>query len=170
MATDDQPEQNNSRELKEATTKDEVLPVLDPNSVDNVLQVFSYLANQSGLGIPITLNVSGLLVSGLIISRDEYMKGIANTIRKGVSMWPEDDKNFVEDQLLKSMEEPLDEEKMPKLVDDVRYIHLKGARVFSVGGKPIPSSGDGFLWRGRINSVDGFSIGQLEYVVGKKNE
>lgn len=39
------------------------------------------------------------------------------------------------------------------------YIHLKDARVFSPSGGAMPQ--EGFWWRGRIDKVDGFTIGSL---------
>jgi hypothetical protein len=40
------------------------------------------------------------------------------------------------------------------------YIHLRGARFFSPSGQSVPGN-EGFFWRGRLDAVDGWSIGVL---------
>lgn len=40
------------------------------------------------------------------------------------------------------------------------FIHLRGARLFGVGGRPIPAGG-GFWWRGRLQEISGFVWGEL---------
>ena len=133
----------------------------DHGKIDYTLQAFSYLANVYGIGFPITLNIGGLVISGMIISRDEYMKGLTSSIREGISKWQDKPKELLESKIL----EPMTQHKAVGgyTVKKTKYIHLKNSRVFNTGGKPIPARGDGFLWRGRISSVDGFSFGMLEY-------
>ena len=142
-------------------------PAVDPESVDVMLQTFSYMANQFGIGFGVTLNVGGLLISGTIISRQEYLTYLASSIRQGIkdSEWNEEARAFLEETFLEPLEMPVNKDK-PFVLRDISYVHLKNARVFHQSGRPIPSGDDGFLWRGRINAIDGFSLGQLSYSVG----
>jgi hypothetical protein len=39
-------------------------------------------------------------------------------------------------------------------------IHLKGAQIYLSGASPTPSE-KGVLWRGRLEAVDGFSLGKV---------
>ena len=135
----------------------------DHGKIDYTLQVFSHLANAYSIGFPVTLSVGGLVISGIIVSRDEYMKSVANSLREGVSKLQDEIKEFLESQVFKPMTRPLDKKGQGYVVENTKYIHLKNARVFNTSGQPVPARGSGFLWRGRISSVDGFSIGKLEY-------
>ena len=40
------------------------------------------------------------------------------------------------------------------------FLHLNGARTFSPGGHPIPTN-RGVWWRGRLDSIDAWSFGEL---------
>ena len=39
------------------------------------------------------------------------------------------------------------------------FIHLRSAKIYAAGQRPLPTTG--MLWRGKISSVDGFTIGVL---------
>lgn len=41
-----------------------------------------------------------------------------------------------------------------------RFVHLKQARLFQVGGNPLPGN-KAIWWRGRISEVAGFMLGSL---------
>lgn len=148
-------------ESSEATVSD-VVP-----DRDYLLKLFAHLANFYGVSFSVTLSVGGLLISGSIISVEEYMGSLVGSIRQGTSDWPPDAKNFLEGDFLEPILQVSGKFKEDEIeaLKNTSYIHLKGARVFHAAGKPIPSSDDGFLWRGRISSVDGFSMGQLSYSV-----
>jgi hypothetical protein len=135
----------------------------DHSDVDYTLQVFTHLANAYGMSFFVTLSVGGSLISGRIISRDEYMKSLTDSLREDISKWRDEAKEFLESRIFEPMTRPLDKEGEGYEVKKTQYIHLKDARVFNTAGRPIPSGADGFLWRGRISSVDGFSMGKLEY-------
>jgi hypothetical protein len=143
---------------------------------DELLQVLAHLANDTGIStIPITLNVGGVLISGLTISHDEYAKNYVETIRGYCQSLPEEFKTDVEEKYLKqifleaseatelnSIDESTSENKT-YFVEDTIYIHLKDTRFYSPGGNgtSIPGTG-GTVWRGRIDSVSGFFFGVLE--------
>lgn len=134
----------------------------DLGNTDGVLRIFTYLANHYGISFSITLSVGGLLISGMIISRDEYMKSLTGSIRENISKWQDEVKKFLESEIFEPLIQPISYRDVGEELTNIKYIHLNDAKVFNTGGKPIPTGG-GFLWRGRISSVDGFSIGKLEY-------
>ena len=96
----------------------------------------------------ITLHVGGLLVSGNIISRRDFLMS-----------HPLTDKTLeIFDKLDKPDNMPVDKpsEDLPE------FIHLSGARFFIPGNPPIPTNDDGVFWRGRISEVAGFHFGILK--------
>ncbi|HEX8652100.1 MAG TPA: gas vesicle accessory protein GvpU [Pyrinomonadaceae bacterium] len=135
----------------------------DLSNTDVMLRIFTYLANHYGMSFSITLSVGGSLISGMIISRDEYMKSLTGSIRENISKLQDEVKEFLEVAIFEPLIQPIHYKDVAEEIADIKYIHLNDAKVFNAGGKPIPARGGGFLWRGRISSVDGFSIGILEY-------
>ena len=137
-------------------------PKVDPTSVDFLLQVFSHLATVSKVEFPVTLNVGGLMVSGHVISRDKYYEEF---IKRTDSIMKDAQEEYkqVSEEMLKPMAKVSAEGTRENLsIGDIRFIHLRDARIFTANDKPIPATG-GFLWRGRINAVDGFAFGMLTY-------
>lgn len=102
--------------------------------------------------LPVTLLVKGLLVSGSLITDKEYLESFADgsvhktihdVIAKGeLKMPPEDELKKAEDESKKKA---------------VTHIHLRDAKVLCGGHLPISVG----LWRGRIDSIDGFFLGNL---------
>jgi hypothetical protein len=132
---------------KEAARSDFVLEIL----VSMVEWAEKADAADSGkTSIGITLNVGGLLISGELISTSRYMSEfLGGAIRdkiKSVLDEREDLKRLVEDA--------------PEKKDD--FIHLREARFFVPSQRPIPGASEGVLWRGALDSVDGFFIGRLD--------
>lgn len=127
--------------------------------VDWFLQFLVNVANRSSMEVGITLQVSGMLVSGSLVSGKEYFEGfgtifssafsdpeLAASIKKSVSSQGDiyaDDDDEGGDQSLP------------------QFIHLKNARFFNTAGRPIPGN-CGVWWRGRICEVGGFSLGSLK--------
>jgi hypothetical protein len=104
--------------------------------------------------IAITLNVGGLLVSGELISSKTYMNEfMGGALRDKIKSVLGD-----HDELRREVEDA------PKGEDD--SIHLRDARFLVPGQPPIPGVGDGVLWRGRVNSVEGFFLGRLGVAKG----
>jgi hypothetical protein len=90
----------------------------------------------------ITLSVSGLLITGQIISGRDFMQSV-------------DSFTGVEDSFTN---EPV--EGTPLKPIDTGFIHLKNARLFQ-GGQSVPPSiatNSGSFWRIKTESVDGFSL------------
>lgn len=129
-----------------------------PENSDWLLEILVNIVNKSKSEIGITLQVGGFLVSGLLVSRAQYFDGFASDFS---SAFPdqeaaEDIRNsfskFGQDQ---SEEGEENSNSLPPA-----YIHLKKARFFMNGSKPIPDN-QGIWWRGRLSEVSGFFLGSL---------
>lgn len=144
----------NPEPMTQAAQPENPEPMPQFAQTDWFLQMLVQLANTSPMEIGITLQVSGMLVSGSIVSRKSYFEGFAEDFASPFSGEPNTaetmKKNF-------SMfgEKKLDEnEQLPQ------FVHLKSARFFNTIGNPIPKN-RGVWWRGRICEVGGFSLGIL---------
>jgi hypothetical protein len=126
---------------------------------------------EDGRQLSITLSVGGMLISGTLISYSEYLKLFGDQMR-GMTV-PE-----LQDLLTRTFadlaekaehlmcEREREEEIMQSLGEEpedefvLAYVHLKDTKFFLAAGAGIPTQG-GTLWRGKIASVDGFSLGSL---------
>lgn len=119
--------------------------------VDPLLQWLVDISNRSNQSFLVTLTVGGNLVSGLLISLDEYLDEWAAQASGQINH--QESALFVKDTVLgwkvdKTQKQPA-----------AQLIHLKDAEVFTSNGRPIAPGG--VLWRGKISSVDGFNLGRL---------
>jgi hypothetical protein len=121
--------------------------------IDPVLSVLTSTFAENGVEIGITINVKGTLVSGQLISKDQYFKCITqelSSVENGDLLA----KNFsLINELINERESELEKKPLPE------FIHLKNARFFS-GGNLVPSN-QGVYWRGRLTEIDGFNLGTL---------
>lgn len=95
----------------------------------------------------------GLLVSGTLVGVPEYLSGVGKAIEESTGAHeglPEVFSGFAE--------EATEERRASE--GHVTHIHLRDAQTYQAGGNPIPSK-QGHWWRGRIDKVDGWCIGQL---------
>ena len=94
----------------------------------------------------LTLQMSGMLVSGIVITQKEY---------------------FLSHPFLESVDEALMQiSKHPDVLKELPesstfFIHLKNAYFYHPGNSPLPTSKEGVFWRGRIDRVDAFTLGHL---------
>ena len=109
---------------------------LENNDIDIMLKAFVKVNNKrdyvNNVGLNITLNVQGIIISGELCNIHDYMEKIFDN----------------KDAFI------FQEEENPK------YIHLKNAQIFVPGNLPLPSK-EGIYWRGKLSDVNGFSIGKL---------
>ncbi len=141
------------------TEEQDLNPLPQTSQNDWFLQTLVNMANNSSLEFGITLQVSGMLVSGNLVNGKVYFEGFAadfaspfandpetaESIKKSFSQFGEVYTHEGDDQA----DRPLPQ-----------YVHLKDARFFNTAGKPIPGN-KGVWWRGRICEVGGFSLGSL---------
>jgi hypothetical protein len=112
-----------------------------------------------GIEMPITLSVKGQLVSGILVAQKRYMEEMRSLNAAGLKDSPgigaaiDETFQVVIDAIPEVGE---GDEKLPPPI----YLHLQDARYYA-GDNPLPST-TGLWWRGKISSVDGFSIGQIK--------
>lgn len=138
--------------------------ILAEKDSDWFLVMLLNIVNQGTIEFGLTLNVGGSVISGTLISGKKYFSEFAKQFSNAIGT-PEEASN-----------EPSIEESFRKLGDiydlpegkqgeelknqaPVTYIHLRDANVFFKDGT-IPT-GVGVFWRGKLSSVDGFSLGNL---------
>lgn len=126
----------------------------DPETRDWLLQAFVDEANAlNGEFVGITLNVGGTIISGTLVGVSEYMK----ILSKSFSSDEPEPGTWAYWLLDQSKEMTYKEGDSPQ---PASFIHLKDARVHLNGQRAMPSN-EGILWRGPLDSVDGFWIGRL---------
>lgn len=118
--------------------------------VDEFLQNLVGATERTGAEIDVTLNVGGNLVSGTLVSQEEYIKIIARRFSDVADETAAPDegivnlfRGFLGEQSSQALEEPL-------------YVHLRNPKIYQQG---IRAGITGFGWRGRLESVDGFQFG-----------
>lgn len=124
---------------------------------DWVLQTLIHSANY-GLEIGLTLTTGAGIITGTLIGGAKYMD------MQKAALEP----HWGSEELRQSFSDvfadwrkryvPTDEDAADPSAPI--YIHLKDARVF-VGDRFVPSSSDGMLWRGKLDSIVGFTIGTI---------
>lgn len=111
---------------------------------------------ESGISFPVTLYTAAGLVSGFVISANQYLDEIEKQLTGPRS-------NEESARIAKGWIEDYREiYSVPRGVDDPRpvLIHLKDAQLFT-GDSVIPSE-QRLPWRGKIESVIGFHFGTLQ--------
>jgi hypothetical protein len=119
--------------------------------IDWFLKALVAVANKTNWeGLPITLNVNGLIISGYLVSGREFFEnlfeGQTEDSLPGI-------KEIIDDLYPDSAGK--DEEEQDSLP---AYIHLRDARIHHPGQPPIPID-KGVYWRGCLEGVNGFCFG-----------
>jgi hypothetical protein len=125
---------------------------------DDLFERLVHLTNTTDLEIGVTLHVNGLMITGKLISGATYWMSSARDLRER-SVGSRD----LLEAMAESMEhiaaeyrETLGEEVQSHRMDG--FVHLKDARTVTAQG-PLPR--DGAFWRGRLDCIDGFTLGEL---------
>ncbi|MGG3927286.1 hypothetical protein ABET51_14965 [Metabacillus fastidiosus] len=125
---------------------------------DGVLIKLLSLINEDELGIEIevTLTVSGTHISGIIINPITYFEGALQSIQhiKDHTLQRILTNQFekLKEEYIKEKEDSEDEEFAPN------FIHLKDAVFHTAAGQMLHQNCP-IWWRGKISSIDGFSLG-----------
>jgi hypothetical protein len=127
---------------------------------DPFLGLFVRAANAGEGNVGVTLWVGGAIVTGMVVGTDEFFDALADYV--------EGDTGETASTFRKVATELREDRDAAKAVvaedglgdDPVTFIHLRDARAFAPGSGPIPSN-QGFLWRGRLDTVDAWSFGVL---------
>jgi hypothetical protein len=127
---------------------------------DWFLQHLVDTVNRTDLELPITVQVAGLFVSGLLVSGKRYFEGFGDDVAAGLGGDAESA------ELLRSafagFGKIYDDENSVAAIDSPRFIHLRNARFFGTTNSPPVPNNKGVLWRGRLSQVGGFILGILE--------
>ena len=133
-------------------------------SPDDLLGAMIALA-EGGLEIGLTLTVSGTLVSGIVISGKKYHELLAGLFQEGfaATAYPAGG-DLLKEGLLERAESIYGQGRIHADDDPNRvraYIHLRNVRMFVPGGEHYfdPQRPAGIAWRGRLASVNGWSLG-----------
>jgi hypothetical protein len=125
---------------------------------DDLFERLVHLTNTTDLEIGVTLHVNGLMITGKLVSGATYWMSSAREMRER-----SDGSRDLLDAMAQSMEhiaaeyrETLGEEIQSHRMDN--FVHLKDARTVTAQG-PLPRSGA--FWRGRLDCIDGFTLGEL---------
>jgi hypothetical protein len=124
-----------------------------------LLKMFQNLVNPSDEAqISVTLNVHGTVVSGTMIGMKRYYEEVSKTLIETARAKSEEEVSYVRKELQKLFDiikQPPAE--VENRSTGIRYddIFLKDVEIYTAFGKVKASH-----WVGRINSVDGFVLGQ----------
>ena len=135
-------------------------PKQDAPQNDHFLQFLVNIVNNSTceFEIRITLQVSGMLVSGHLVNSQAFFNSFGNKFTSAF-----EDSTHAE-TIRKSFSEfsVITREGSEQQAHDAQpqYIHIKNGHFFNTAGKPIPRN-KGVWWRGRICEVGGFFLGTL---------
>ncbi|MDD1150026.1 gas vesicle protein [Pseudomonas sp. TNT2022 ID357] len=124
---------------------------------DWLIQWFAKFVNSSDSSVkfevPLTLTVGGNLVSGTLISEADYFDLLAADFSRSFTGSVKE----AAEEMIKGLQ-PL---AVVDGEDDTyrQFVHMKNAQVFTSASGPITTQGA--LWRGKISSVEGFSLGSI---------
>lgn len=141
-------------------------PSTDPLAPDHLLMALVNSANTLDMGVSVTLHVSGLVVSGMLISGSKFFDQVALALRQPAAGESTNAAEAVaeafeyvamsyRDEAERKRRRERSEGGNETAPHPVEYIHLQDAVVYAPGGAPLP----GTLWRGRLAHVSGWSFG-----------
>jgi hypothetical protein len=135
-------------------------PVSTPPSAqhDWFIQSLVNVANVAPLSFGVTLQVSGLLVSGYLVSGKAYFEATGQQIISGLAKNPELQEQMRKMYATFESAYPNDPAQTDRPVP--QFVHLQNARFYSTNGTPVPSNA-GVWWRGRISEISGIVVGIL---------
>lgn len=141
-----------------------------PPTADWLLGSLVALANSvedqgARVGIPVTLNVGGFIVSGLMISGKEYFEIFSQIMEEGLpeALFGEEGKEGITSMYrdFGDLYGPEGDDPDPiSRVERYNFVHLREATFLHTSGDPIPTK-QGMLWRTRLRAVDGFTLGSI---------
>ena len=138
---------------------DENTIVRDSN--DWLLEFLVDLADKK-VELVITLQIGGMLVSGILASGEAYFDAVGSQLSDAKA--PEDMK-----RAMSQLEDLYRKEANAERDPAITVIHLKEARFFMPGSAPIPTN-QAVWWRGRLSEVAGFVIGGWSIAHSRKQK
>jgi hypothetical protein len=125
---------------------------------DWFIQSLVNVANVAPLSFGVTLQVSGLLVSGYLVSGKAYFAAIGQQVVSAFG--PNADLAEQMRKMFATFESAYPNDPTQKDRPVPQFVHLQNARFYSTDGKPVPTHA-GVWWRGRISEISGIVIGIL---------
>jgi len=124
---------------------------------DGFLQLLCSFVNATDEGgLPVTLSINGMLVSGTIISAKKYFSTMAQTLATSIYGDEKSATRAEFEQNIADMPKTPDGE-LP-LAEELQFIHLRDAKFLAAGGESMNVTSS-VLWRGRISKIAGWSFG-----------
>lgn len=123
---------------------------------DHVLTLLAHLASEVGLEFSVRLFTGSGVLSGTLIGGKQYFDQLTSLTRPDGSAEPPPESSVAGFFTLMSewyQDAASKEEDVP-----VAYAHLRSAWLFSPGQQPLEVG----LWRGRLTSISGWSVGQYD--------
>jgi len=115
-------------------------------------------ADEKDYSLSLTLHIGGMLVSGDLIGEYQYLQEfMGGTVLRKMESLASENASAGDSAPAEGQETHTDPE----------YIHMRNAKFFHPGQTPVPGSGAGVLWRGRVASVDSFILGSLNVTIGR---
>lgn len=127
----------------------------DGRNVDPLIQWIVDDANRTNNEHPVTFTVGGNLVSGILVSADAYFEQLAVDFSAFYETVNGSDEH-IKKKVLSFKLNLIDSN---AVAPPAQFVHLKNAETFTSSGRPILSGGS--LWRGKISSIDGFSLNRI---------
>ena len=125
---------------------------------DWFLQALVNIANTSPLNFGVTLQVSGFLVSGVVVSGKAYFAAMGEQVADGYAQNPEIANQMR--RMFATFESAYPNGQGQPDQPVPQFIHLQNARFYSTDSTPVPGN-QGIWWRGRISEVSAVVIGIL---------
>lgn len=107
---------------------------------------------------PITLWVGGGIISGLLVSGEEYFDAYTQQF---VSRFTPEAAEGTRAVLRELGSRYYEKDDSPDASNTI-FIHLINAQFWTPSGSIPSGKGIGVVWRGRLSQVTGFSLGQIE--------
>ena len=128
-----------------------------------LLKIFAGIINASEKGeIPLTLNVHGTIVSGLMIGMRPYYEQIRKIFVEAIKSSSPKHASVAKEEfkmVFDKIEEPPNSKELVGGVYEFNHIFMRNTKIYN-GAQVIPTTGTTH-WIGKIESVDGFFIGMI---------
>ena len=141
---------------EEQERESELNPQLKAFEADYFLDIIVSVVHTTDIEIGITLNVNGLVVSGQLISVEIYFRELSEGMNLATTNTEAG--NAVINAFKEAFRSLSDQAISSGQDRSPDFIHLRNAIVYSSGNTEMPISLP--LWRGKLSSVDGFSLGE----------
>jgi hypothetical protein len=129
-----------------------------------LLKIFAGIINPSDKGeIPLTLNVRGTIVSGLMIGMKPYYEQIGKIFVDAIKSSSQKHASVAKEEfkmVFDKIKKPPNLKDLEEAEYEFNHIFMRNTKIYN-GAQVIPSTGTTY-WIGKIESVDGFFLGMIQ--------